>query len=536
MVAETAWERLNRNLGRPGVGNALGLLSAALLRGGARTTDLGAGPRGAAAAFEAFTKGMRQAREDEERRRRLKLQEKFQTAQLGEIEAKTAERERTLAGEEAMYRTLGSPWPHPDTGKILTSFDTPPSMDIAGFERADASQPQDLTSGGQWDVYANMTPIQRQIVAAQAQADPMAASKTLAGFQKEGAKAPTMTSWYGPKGLDQKGYWDNGKWVSVGGPKAASTSSRGTYAQLQDGLASAQQALAADPDNPRLQKLVTNYEGVIRKASEWEPDSGTAADDPETSKKEWRIRLPGKDGQLGAQVTSWWDPTKKQRFYRDPDTQEIKIKPKDANFITPTSTGKEIMSRDSMLKLSSDVTQARSGVRQLAEYMETVKGYGEYGLDLLASNWIGTIKTAFGGIPTLEQLNAMEDSGELRQILGPLRIQLTGGGVMSDFDVKNIIMALGGASQATRHPEIVRRLLRKIVTTKIEDYNKTLLPMYNDQAVRGGVYEQEAPLEMPAIFDKPLIDFNAPSGWTLEEWNELNEKEKAKVLQGRLSQ
>jgi hypothetical protein len=148
MVAETAWERANRNFGRPGLGNALGLLSAALLAGGRRTTDPGTSGEGWSKAVRGFTEGMRQAREDAERRRLAKLQEKFQTAQLGEIEAKTAERERTLAGEKAMYRTLGSPWPHPDTGEILTSFDTPPSMDIAGFERADASTASDRRGTG----------------------------------------------------------------------------------------------------------------------------------------------------------------------------------------------------------------------------------------------------------------------------------------------------------------------------------------------------------------------------------------------------
>jgi len=502
-----------------GFGSSLGLLGAHLMSGGARTTDPAAAQKALASGLNAFQTSMKQDRLDERDRQ-------LHQWRMEELQYRKDARAKELKNRDRMYAAIGSPWIDPDGGRVRTAYDTPPSMDIAGYERADPGQPQDAVSGGQWEMYANMDPMQRRIVAAQAQADPMKATESLMEFQKTASKAPTMTSWFDPQGREQKGYWDNGKWVSVGGPKAKTLTGRGNIATLEAGLAKAQEALAADPTNPALQKSVSRWLGALRKATEWKPDTPDDPDDPNTSKAEWRIRLPkNEDGTLGPVVTSWWDPTQKKRFYRDPETQDIRVKPKGAIFTSPTNTGRERMTASGLYELTESMGEVEGEVNQITRYYEEVAGT-PYGWKLVADAWGGAVKTILGHIPDKDEISVMKQKGQVEGLLGRVRKDIVGGGQLSDREALRLIAALGGEPNATRHPEVVRQLLHDIVQEKIRKYNRTSLPMFNNQAALSGVYEQRPELKVPDIFNRPMVPPPKPDNVSQEDWDNMPDTDK----------
>lgn len=235
-------------------------------------------------------------------------------------------------------------------------------------------------------------------------------------------------------------------------------------------------------------------------------------------------QLPNK----GDPVRAWFDSDKQQMVYRDIQG-EIRNLPYGARKITPSSTGHERMSPKDLLKLRTDMNSVETGVRAITGYMKRV-GESPHGLELLANKWIGKAKTIFGGTPSAESLSVMEQEGRLQGLLGRFREEVVGGGVMTEQDALRVISALGGEPNATRHPEIVRRLMKEILQSKIDLYNTTYLPVYRDQRGRGGPFTQKLKdIEMPKIFDTPLVaDLSKKSvdEMTLEEL----EAEEARLL------
>lgn len=204
----------------------------------------------------------------------------------------------------------------------------------------------------------------------------------------------------------------------------------------------------------------------------------------------------------GKDVNAYFDKRARSWLYKDESGKETKL-PFGSKKITPTSSGRELMLPKDVLKLRTEMSDIENGMGQITKYMKSVGETGQ-GLDLLANKWEGKIKTIFGKVPDARELKILEQQGRLQGLLGKFRKEIVGGGVMTEYDAYRVIQALGGEPDATRHPEIVRRLLREIVEQKINTYNTALLPMFNDQAGRSGVYKPRSELSIPGVFNKSL--------------------------------
>jgi len=230
----------------------------------------------------------------------------------------------------------------------------------------------------------------------------------------------------------------------------------------------------------------------------------------------------------GPQVRAFMDKNQRRFIYRDEQGIEQPL-PFDSRKVTPSSTGKERMNPKALLSLRTEMTETESGMRALTKYMEGV-GDSDSGLNLLADKWVGKLKTIFGGDLSPQNLSVLQQQGQLQGLLGRFRKEVVGGGVMTEQDALRIISALGGETNATRHPEIVRRLLSEIATTKLEGYNRSLLPMYEDQRKRGGAYTKKlSPITLPKIFTTPItagVAVKPIEEMTLEELS----AEEAKLL------
>jgi len=215
------------------------------------------------------------------------------------------------------------------------------------------------------------------------------------------------------------------------------------------------------------------------------------------------FELPNRD-----KVRAFLDKESRQWIYRDKQGNEQPL-PYGARKVTPSSTGQEKMKPKQLLALRTEMADTENGVRTMTGYMKRV-AKSPHGIELLVNKWVGKAKTMFGGDLSPENLSVLEQQGKLQGLLGKFRKEVVGPGVMTEYDAKRVIMAMGGEPDATRHPEIVRRLLAETLQSKIESYNKTLLPMYRDQRKRGGAYTKKLKaLSMPKAFTTPLV--NKPS-------------------------
>lgn len=226
--------------------------------------------------------------------------------------------------------------------------------------------------------------------------------------------------------------------------------------------------------------------------------SGSPQGNPDaiTGFNEWR--LPNSD----TVVRGYFDKARRKTFYRDKDGNEVRM-PFDARRVTPSSTGKEKMSPKDFQSLAVGLNATEQGIQQITNYFKGVKNANQ-GLDLLSDRVLGTVRTIFGGVPTAQELTALEQEGRLQGLIGRFKDEIVGPGVMTEQDALRIVSALGGSADPTRNKEVVRRLLHDIISQKVGRYNEVDLPMYNDQVGRMGIYKKKEPIEIPEIFKKPL--------------------------------
>jgi hypothetical protein len=74
----------------------------------------------------------------------------------------------------------------------------------------------------------------------------------------------------------------------------------------------------------------------------------------------------------------------------------------------------------------------------------------------------------------------------LQSLLGAMRKEVVGGGVMTEQDAKRVIQALGGNINAMTNPTLVAAALRRLYTEKYNSYSKAV-DDYNRVPKRGAL-------------------------------------------------
>jgi hypothetical protein len=146
---------------------------------------------------------------------------------------------------------------------------------------------------------------------------------------------------------------------------------------------------------------------------------------------------------------------------------------------------------------------------------------------------ITNLKTAFGGRePTQEELSTAINEGRLQGLIGQVREDVVGPGVMTEFDAIRIIMSLGGDYSIFQAPEAALQLIGETRDKKFASYSE-LLGEYNRalETLPAGnamkrVYQSKEAYERGLFANQAWFD----NGGTLEQWNQLSEEDKKGFL------
>jgi hypothetical protein len=131
-------------------------------------------------------------------------------------------------------------------------------------------------------------------------------------------------------------------------------------------------------------------------------------------------------------------------------------------------------------KLGEDLTSDINTAGRLKGYMKSV-GSTPQGFKLIAQDFANKFTTAFGGSLRGDALKIAMQNGTLQSLIGNIRIETVGGGVMTEQDAIRVVQALGGDLGLLRNNDVVEGQIRKILESK-EARIKTNMQFYNRDA------------------------------------------------------
>lgn len=146
------------------------------------------------------------------------------------------------------------------------------------------------------------------------------------------------------------------------------------------------------------------------------------------------------------------------------------------------------------------------------------------------------LKSAFGGrAPTREELATAINEGRLQRLIGSIREQVVGPGVMTEQDAARVLMSLGGDYSVFQSPEAAIQLLSEVRERKYNAYREQLGEFnraYEALPTGSGlrrVYEGNR--EGYKLNILPNREWFENKG-TLEQWNKLSDEEKREFNRG----
>lgn len=151
---------------------------------------------------------------------------------------------------------------------------------------------------------------------------------------------------------------------------------------------------------------------------------------------------------------------------------------------TVGNLGQTAMTRSSFYKLASDLQPLENSLTKLVKYNATV-GSAPQGINKIGIEFGAMMNTMLSNGLTPEQLLQEVNQGRFQGQIGANRLEIVGGGVMTEQDAIRIINALGGdPSKITTNPEVVNALISDIIAEKYRTYENQLA-IYNSQAGTG---------------------------------------------------
>lgn len=238
-------------------------------------------------------------------------------------------------------------------------------------------------------------------------------------------------------------------------------------------------AYALDPATPEMnpsQASMHAYEVFSRALSEM-PEGAVS---PRIEKARAGVMVDEQGEQVGWPVVTKAGKVKMQRMS---DGKVIDV-PEGVHEQTVSGTQKGEMTAPQFQKLALEVHDDEESIRNLMKYMKSVEG-SEQGWRLIGDQFVGALKTMFGGDITQEEFNTLRQTGQLNAMVGGFRVDVVGPGVMTALDALAVISALGGNVSMFRNPKVVAAAIRDMLEKKARRYDINRR-MYNDQVMRTG--------------------------------------------------
>ena len=151
---------------------------------------------------------------------------------------------------------------------------------------------------------------------------------------------------------------------------------------------------------------------------------------------------------------------------------------------TVGNLGQTAMTRSAFYNLASDLQPLENSLTKLVKYNATV-GSAPQGINKIGIEFGAMMNKMLSKGLTPEQLLQEVNQGRFQGQIGANRLEIVGGGVMTEQDAIRIINALGGdPSKITTNPEVVNALISDIIAEKYRTYENQLA-IYNSQAGTG---------------------------------------------------
>ena len=179
-------------------------------------------------------------------------------------------------------------------------------------------------------------------------------------------------------------------------------------------------------------------------------------------------------------------------------------------------------------KLSEELATDRSSIRTFEKYMRSIGNTNE-GLGRLADQFSANAKTLLSGYFGNEytelspsELNTRVAQGLLQGLIGRSRLEVVGGGVMTEQDALRIIQNLGGDVNLLQNKEVVATQIKNLLEQKMASFGRkkkihdnAIFQVYGSQG-----YEPIEPYEIDmSVFNaSPSLTFeSAPVGGVVKD-------------------
>ena len=192
-------------------------------------------------------------------------------------------------------------------------------------------------------------------------------------------------------------------------------------------------------------------------------------------------------------------PTMKFVTVNGPDGKPKRVMMSDAQIIALQNAGQNVsdttikarpsFTAQQFMKLGQELTSDMTTAGRLKGYMKDAKDIPQ-GFKLIAQDFANKFTTAFGGSLKGDALKIAMQNGTLQSLIGNLRIETVGGGVMTEQDAIRVVQALGGDLSLLRNKDVVDGQIRKILESK-EARIKQNMQLYN----RDAEINEVAPME-----------------------------------------
>lgn len=184
------------------------------------------------------------------------------------------------------------------------------------------------------------------------------------------------------------------------------------------------------------------------------------------------------------------------------------IKDKDVSIFTAGNTQKGSLTSSAFKKLQDDITQDEIGLDNLVKYMKDSEDLPS-GYAKLANQFTEWWKTFVNENDkyTEEELAQRVAEGRFQGLVGLVRVETVGGGVMTEFDAQRIMQRLGGDPKSiSTNPVVIKEQIQDVLKNKYRRYSRNV-NTYNIN-VESGTFSDYPKIELMTFSDDDLKAFD----------------------------
>ena len=168
----------------------------------------------------------------------------------------------------------------------------------------------------------------------------------------------------------------------------------------------------------------------------------------------------------------------------------------------PFVAGNVTANRGILKDQRKDIKQTEKDLKVLQRYAGSREKI-EQGIDFLTNKFLGTYKTLVGKPLSEQEFLTFRSRADFQSLLGKIRTEVLGPGVMTEYDAQRLEEALGRFG-ATSNPEVVKEIMRELINEKVTS-GKSLIDEYNSTRLTNPTLAREFKDFNPTMFDDFII-------------------------------